>query len=129
MAHKAGFKRRKLSLTSLIDVIFLLLLFFMLSSTFSRYAEVELATAGAGPASDDVDARPVFIQLRADVLRLNAREITLDDLPAALDELVQAGSVRGLISTNANVTAQRLADLLVTLRAVEGLKPEVLTPS
>ena len=29
-------------MTSLIDVIFLLLLFFMLSSTFSRFAEVEL---------------------------------------------------------------------------------------
>ena len=30
-------------MTSLIDVIFLLLLFFMLSSTFSRFAEVEIS--------------------------------------------------------------------------------------
>jgi hypothetical protein len=34
-------------LTSLIDVIFILLLFFMLSSTFTRYGELSLSTAQA----------------------------------------------------------------------------------
>ncbi|WP_367714863.1 biopolymer transporter ExbD [Nitratireductor sp. GISD-1A_MAKvit] len=44
----AAVRRRKpLSLTSLIDVIFLLLLFFMLSSTFTRFASVEIS-GGAG---------------------------------------------------------------------------------
>ena len=40
-------------MTSLIDVIFLLLLFFMLTSTFSKFAEIELAaaTSGAGAAT------------------------------------------------------------------------------
>ena len=41
-------RRRRLSMTSLIDVIFLLLLFFMLSSTFTRFAELELAAGGTG---------------------------------------------------------------------------------
>ena len=36
----------RLSMTSLIDVIFLLLLFFMLTSTFSKFSEVELAAEG-----------------------------------------------------------------------------------
>ena len=38
-----GYVRRQISVTSLIDVIFLLLLFFMLSSTFSKFADVELS--------------------------------------------------------------------------------------
>ena len=41
-------RRRKLSMTSLIDVIFLLLLFFMLTSTFTRFAELDLAAASGG---------------------------------------------------------------------------------
>ena len=41
-------RRRRLSMTSLIDVIFLLLLFFMLTSTFTRFSEVELTAAGSG---------------------------------------------------------------------------------
>ena len=36
-------------MTSLIDVIFLLLLFFMLSSTFSKFSEIELTAGGSGP--------------------------------------------------------------------------------
>ena len=36
-----------MALTPLIDVIFLLLLFFMLSSTFSRFGEIKLDLGGA----------------------------------------------------------------------------------
>ena len=39
--------RRRLGLTPLIDVIFLLLLFFMLSSTFSRFSDLSLGRIAA----------------------------------------------------------------------------------
>ena len=42
------FARRRLGLTPLIDVIFLLLLFFMLSSTFSRFSQVPVEGGAAG---------------------------------------------------------------------------------
>jgi biopolymer transport protein ExbD len=121
------FRRRKLSLTSLIDVIFLLLLFFMLSSTFSQFSEVELATAGQGRASSS-DTRPIFVQLRVDSLRLNAREVPLDGLAEALAALME-GEARALVSTGADVTAQRLTDLLMALRGIPGLSVQVLVPS
>ncbi|MDZ7709379.1 MAG: biopolymer transporter ExbD [Roseovarius sp.] len=121
------FQRRKLSLTSLIDVIFLLLLFFMLSSTFSQFSEVDLATAGAGQRVSS-EARPVFVQLREGSLRVNAREVTLDGLAEALAPLVE-GEGRALVSTGADVTAQRLTDLLLALRAIPGLTVQVLVPS
>lgn len=121
------FQRRKLSLTSLIDVIFLLLLFFMLSSTFSHYSEVDLTTAGAGqPGAAEV--RPIFVQLREDSLRVNAREVDLAGLADALTPLIE-GEARALISTGADVTAQRLTDLLLALRGIPGLSVQVLVPS
>ena len=121
------FQRRKLSLTSLIDVIFLLLLFFMLSSTFSHFSEVDLATAGAGqPVASE--ARPVFVQLREDSLRVNAREVDLAGLPDAITPLID-GEAQALVSTGADVTAQRLTDLLLALRGIPGLTVQVLVPS
>ena len=124
---RAAFRRRKLSLTSLIDVIFLLLLFFMLSSTFSQYAEVDLATAGAGQGAVS-GTRPIFLQLRQDSLRVNAREVPFDALAGALAPLIK-GEARALVSTGVQVTSQRLTDLLIALRGVPGLSVQVLVPS
>nr|WP_256474302.1 biopolymer transporter ExbD [Lutimaribacter sp. EGI FJ00013] len=121
-------RRRRLSMTSLIDVIFLLLLFFMLSSTFTRFAEVELASAGAGGAT--APDRPVFLSLGADSLRLNGAPTSLRALPEAL-----AGHRDGdaalavLIATQADVTAQRLTDILVALRPLKNLSVTVLEGS
>lgn len=117
-------------MTSLIDVIFLLLLFFMLGSTFTRFAEVELATGGAGTAP--AAARPLFLQLAEDGLTLNGAETALADLPAALSARVAAeGASAGaplplLVALKGPVTAQRLADLLVALRGQPGLRAVVL---
>jgi len=44
-------KKKGISLTALIDVVFILLMFFMLTSTFIKLHKVELQTAAAG---DDV---------------------------------------------------------------------------
>jgi biopolymer transport protein ExbD len=121
------FRRRKLSLTSLIDVIFLLLLFFMLSSTLSQFEEVDLATAGQGQTATS-DTRPIFVQLREDSLRVNAREVPLEGLAEALAALTE-GEARALVSTGAEVTAQRLTDLLLALRGIPGLSVQVLVPS
>jgi len=125
--RNAPFRRRRLSLTSLIDVIFLLLLFFMLSSTFSQFSEVELATAGQGQAAVS-ERRPIFVQLREDGLRVNAQEVPLDGLGEALAALME-GEARALVSTGADVTAQRLTDLLLALRGIPGLAVQVLVPS
>lgn len=121
--------RRRLSMTSLIDVIFLLLLFFMLSSTFSRFAEVELTAANAG-APQASDAKPQFLRLAPTSLSLNGQEETLETLATALDLLKpDQGALTVIVSLRDNVNAQRLTDLLVTLRGVPGLNVTVLEAS
>ncbi|MEO0567160.1 MAG: biopolymer transporter ExbD [Pseudomonadota bacterium] len=119
-------RSRKLSMTSLIDVIFLLLLFFMLSSTFSRFAEVELSAAtGGGSAKSDTPV--TFVQLGQESLSFNGKDLALETLPTELKEVSpEAESVPVIISLRDEVSAQRLTDLLVVLRGVDRLKISVL---
>ncbi len=108
-------------MTPLIDVIFLLLLFFMLPSTFSTYGEIELgqATAGASAPQTQSDQR-AFVQLGAARLVLNGASVSLDELTSQLE----TGQV--LVSLDPDTTAQRVVDFLVHLRGREGLTVLVL---
>ncbi len=117
--------RRPVTLTPLIDVIFLLLLFFMLSSTFTRFGEVPLANAGGGAVTDG--APPLFLQLRAEDLSLNGSALTLDALVPALGERAAEGATTVLLVTVAeDVTSQRLVDLLTHLRGLPDLAVSIL---
>lgn len=111
-------------MTSLIDVIFLLLLFFMLTSTFSKFSEVELSAAGSG-AVPPSGAPPLFLQLEQGALRLNGETLTLTDLAASPLAQVTQDTVL-LVSLGKDVDAQRLTDLLVALRTLPKLHVTVL---
>lgn len=112
-------------MTSLIDVIFLLLLFFMLSSTFSRFAEVEISAAMQG--TGDSPARELmFLRGGPDRLHLNGEPVTLDDLPARVEARMADGAGTLLISLAADTTAQRLTDIVVALRPLPGLDLSLL---
>ena len=115
-----------MSLTSLIDVIFLLLLFFMLTSTFTRFSEVELAAAAAGTGAPS-DQPPLFLRLAEEEVTVNGDSLALDALPEALAQEDDSEAARTLLVSLADgVTAQRLTDLLGVLRGVPGVAPQVL---
>ncbi|MCV6592854.1 MAG: biopolymer transporter ExbD [Silicimonas sp.] len=111
--------KRVISMTSLVDVIFLLLLFFMLSSTFSKFAEVELTAASGGGLS--TGEPPVFLQLYPDRVTVNgeARDLGALSFEGETDQTL-------LVALQPDVTAQRLTDLLVVLRRFPGLSVSVL---
>ena len=120
-------KRRPITLTPLIDIIFLLLMFFMLSSTFTRFAELPLMNAGGGAVADS--APPLFLQLTADGLRLNGAALSLEALPAALAEVeptADGARVTLLVTLDEAVTSQDLVDLLAMLRSRTWLAVSVL---
>ncbi len=120
MRNLAPFVRRPLALTPLIDVIFLLLLFFMLTSTFSTFGEIELSNTQKGSGTVDTAIERYFVQLGTERLTLNGQPTTLDDLASS----IEAGQV--LVSLDADTTAQRLVDLLHRIRARDGLDVLVL---
>ncbi|MDO9526625.1 MAG: biopolymer transporter ExbD [Gemmobacter sp.] len=124
MRSAAPFQRRALQMTSLIDVMFLLLLFFMLSTTFARTGELSLAVAGTASPGPDASA-PVFVRLSALDLTVNGQQGPLEDLPGLIARLSPTAP-RVLVSLGADVTAQRLADLLVVLRGIGGALVQVV---
>ncbi|PFG63917.1 outer membrane transport energization protein ExbD [Thioclava sp. ES.031] len=118
-------RRRSLSMTSLIDVIFLLLMFFMLASSFSRMTELPIAARGAGGAAAP-ESKLVFLKLGPERISLNGKAVGLEALEAALRDGFAQTPPRLLVSLAPDTSSQRLADLLVRLRAVPGLQAEVL---
>lgn len=119
----APFRRRALSLTSLIDVIFLLLLFFMLSTTFTRTAELPLVAGGSGTGT--AQNVPVFVRLGPDDLSVNGQGVSLGDVVAQIITF-SPEQTQVIVSLAPLVNAQRLADLLVQLRAQPRLRVQVL---
>ena len=89
-------RRRRLALTPLIDVTFLLLLFFILSSTFARFGEVELAVGVAG-ASTSTDT-PVFLRLSETGFSVNGRPVAPEGVTAALETHRGEAPLRLLLS-------------------------------
>ncbi|MFN4160345.1 MAG: biopolymer transporter ExbD [Gemmobacter sp.] len=118
----APLRRRRLALTSLIDVIFLLLLFFMLSSTFTRFGDLPFMTATSG-AVDVAAARPAFLRVTPDRLTLDTTEVAATDLPAVLT----AQAVRVVIvAPSSETTAQRLVEVLGPLRGLPDIVLRVI---
>lgn len=119
-------QRRRLSLTSLIDVIFLLLLFFMLSSTFSEFSEVPLPLGGTGLVASD--GAPLFLRISDADLNLNGRSVEIENLPDALGASKE-NPVHVIVSTTTDASSQQLVDVLAVFRTLADLSVNILVPS
>jgi biopolymer transport protein ExbD len=106
-------------MTSLVDVIFLLLLFFMLTSTFTRFSELQLSASASGGTAVP-DAPPLFLRLGEVELSLNGTPVELQDLSTDIAARME-GPTRLLLSVDAEVTSQRLVDALVAI----GTRPDL----
>ncbi len=75
-------RRVSINLTSLIDVLFLLLIFFMLTSTFRRAGEMELqlATSSTAAASEATpESAPLEVAMLRDGTVLFGDQVVADD--------------------------------------------------
>ena len=117
-------RRRPLSLTSLIDVIFLLLLFFMLSSTFTRFASVEIT---GGPASPTASSTPPDVKKKKKKGQwtVNGVRAEPEHAVAELGRLVEAGAKTGVILVRDGVTSQALVTAVERVRRATGLEISV----
>ena len=80
-------RSRRPSLTPMIDVVFLLLVFFMLVSRFGTDLAVPLSVAGSGGS---YSGPPRLVDLSAEGLRLNGSPIAPEALASALHPLTQS---------------------------------------
>ncbi len=108
-------KRRYPSLTSLVDIIFLLLLFFMLSSTFSKFTEVEV-TATLSGNSVSQEKPQLFITLSENSWRINGVSATVENVQEILEQYRSQTPVKAVLKTDEQTSSQMLIDALEVLR-------------
>ena len=124
-------RRRRASfvLTSLIDVIFLLVIFFMVTSQIVPFSLIGLGNvahdsgAAAPPAVTDTASKPVSLRILAGRVMVGGTTVALDALPAALSDLSSRGVTSLILVTTASATLQ---DMVTTLEMVKASAiPEV----
>lgn len=110
----------------MIDVVFLLLVFFMLAARFGQDAEVALSPMGSGVA--EWSGPPRLIDIAPDNLRLNGRAIEVESLGQVLTGLLDTDSDAILLRPDAEADTQRLIDIMVALRAEGFTNLLLITP-
>jgi biopolymer transport protein ExbD len=107
--------RRRPSLTPMIDVVFLLLVFFMLAARFGQEGALDLRIAGS--TASDWQGPPRLVQIRDDGVSVNGQTVTPEALIQALTRLTETETDAILIRTDEGVALQRLLDVMAGLEA------------
>ena len=106
--------RRSVNITPLIDVIFLLVLFFLLASVFAKHATLGISARGASDAAS-VEQRPVAL------IRVSEGGATdINGVPveasALLDTLRGLGERQVVLLARSGVSLQDYVNVLETLQ-------------
>ncbi len=117
-------RRSLISLTPLIDVVFILLVFFMLAASFHDWRAIDLGapakTASQKPPSLE---KSVLIEVRANDLRVSGETVSLQGLKAKLSPLLSNSKApRIFIRPDRGVALQqavRVLDLLSEIGATK----------
>ncbi len=107
-------RSRRPSLTPMIDVVFLLLVFFMLASQFGKDTGLRLSGAGTGQT---YAGPPRLVDILPDGIRLNGTPVTAGQLPKALAPLMQSPADTIVMRGEGGADVQRLLDVAGGLRA------------
>lgn len=116
-------RQRRLSLTPLIDVVFLLLIFFMLASTFKSFNSLPLAASGT--PSQPVAMNKLLL-LRVDEksrITLNGNETALDNLTDGINKLAIADDMVLVVRPHEKTPLKTLVRVLELARASRLKKP------
>ena len=111
-------KRRALSLTPLIDVVFLLLVFFMLASTFLKFGTVKIETAGGGSESLPAEQIALIHVGPALKLRINGVATTMAGLGESLPRLLVKGHTKAVIVVQRGASVSDLIAATTEVRKV-----------
>ncbi len=110
--------RTRLSLTPLIDVVFLLLLFFMLATQFEKYQSIDLVFPSSNTEEKQTDLKPTIIQLLANE-KLIINGILIDhslSLNQVLNSLDQKNSAGVVLKVGETVPTKRLTKIIEALK-------------
>lgn len=110
-------RRRAMSLTPMIDVVFLLLVFFMLAARFDQTAVVPIAL---GSGNSDYSGPPRLVDVTPEAVFLNGVPIPDTKLASSVLALMDGPTDLVIFRVRDNADVQRLVDVMGVLRR-EGL--------
>jgi biopolymer transport protein ExbD len=108
----------KISLTPVIDVVFILLIFFMLASNFNKVGEVNMAMTKESSTSSEEDIKIIKLLVRQDQTVLSKGKVYDDsELLNMLNLAIKDASKYSIILTSKDdVTYQRFLNLISYLK-------------
>lgn len=114
---RSGRRRSLISLTPLIDVVFILLLFFMLASSFLDLHSIVLDAPAEGSGAPSVEGA-LLVDVRLDGIRFAGRYVAMDELVQRVRiALADAPDRRVLVRPAEQVKLQDAVDILDALTA------------
>ena len=110
--------RKPLPLTPLVDIVFLLLMFFMLTSSFTKFGNLNLGSAGFSRQTTATTAPPKLILRISHGPRMvvNGNFVELRDLPQVLNTFLDKGIKSAVLVSNNDATVQDLVSVLEMAR-------------
>ncbi len=108
-------RRRKPSLTPMIDVVFLLLVFFMLASRFGHDVEIDLPLSAS--SNTPYQGAPRLIDILPDSVRLNGVEMEITTLLPELGALMLSHDDAIILRARNEADLQRVVSVMESLVA------------
>jgi biopolymer transport protein ExbD len=106
-------RRRRPSLTPMIDVVFLLLVFFLLAARFAPEGAIPLSAPGAGAP---YEGPPRLVEVRPEGLSLNGVPLASEALLAELTRLAAGPEDAVILRARGGATLQHLVAAMELLR-------------
>ena len=132
MSLRRARQRKRITITSLIDVIFLLLLFFMLASTFSKFSEINVVTVAQSGAAkaQSTDGRVHALTIDRFHIRIDGKVVALRNLANELSQTdAKTPQTLTIEVVSEDVSTQRLTDVLVALKDLPDTSLSILEPA
>ena len=108
----------RVNLTPLIDVVFILLIFFMLVSSFSQWRELPLELSTAASVSKSNPSISFVVLKQTEVIALNKQPISLKQLLKTLSARLAADAKHQIVlRAEQGVPLQQLISVLEKLKA------------
>ena len=122
-------RRRRPSLTPMIDVVFLLLIFFMLVARFGVDKVIDINLPSALGQSSQYEGVPRLVEIKSgNIVSLNGTQISLDQLSSKLSQLMPSPNAMIIVRSSAEANTQDLLDVLLYLKSEKIMNVSVLGP-
>ena len=107
-----------INVAPLIDIVFLLLIFFMLASEFTDFKTIDLVSPIESNTNIEITKLPIIINLsETGTIHVNSETIEINNLSNFLNTtLIENSSKKVVINTNENTKINLLIDIIDIVR-------------